>query len=276
MDEALSELEHNRCIKQVNHQPRVCSPLSVVDNGRGKFHLVINLRYLNQFLWQDKFKYEDLRIAMLMFQKGDFMFSFDLKSGYHHVDIYEPHRKFLGFQWVVKGKPKFYCATIWLIYCMLCIHQALRPPVKYWRGRGLQVLLYLDNGIVAVAGEEAAKLASQQVREDLVKAGLVEHPAKCIWEPTLKLKWLGFNIDLGIGQISVPANKLCSLKAQLQVAAQNTQIKAKYLASITGKIISMSIAMGPVTRLMTRRMYALLNTRHFWCQNLTITDSVRE
>jgi len=57
---ALLELERNRCIKEVSQQPNVCSPLSVVDNGRGKLGPVINLRYLNQFLWQDKFKYEDL------------------------------------------------------------------------------------------------------------------------------------------------------------------------------------------------------------------------
>jgi len=136
--------------------------------------------------------------------------------------------------------------------------------------------LYLDDGIVAIAGEEAAKLASQQVREDLAKAGLVEHSAKCIWEPTLKLKWLGFNLDLGVGQISVPEDKLSSLKTQLHLALDSTQIKAKSLASITGKIISMSIAMGPVTRLMTRSMYALLNTRQFWCQYLRITQPVQE
>jgi len=114
--------------------------------------------------------------------------------------------------------------------------------------------LYLDDGIVAVAGEEAAKRASQQVREDLAKAGLVEHLAKCTWEPTLKLKWLGFDLDLGIDQISVPEDKLSLLKTQLKVASYSSQIRARSLASITGKIISMSIAMGPVTRLMTRGM----------------------
>ena len=36
VDEALSELEHNRCIKQVNHQPHVCSPLSVVEKWTRK------------------------------------------------------------------------------------------------------------------------------------------------------------------------------------------------------------------------------------------------
>ena len=29
----------------------------------------------------------------------DFVFSFDLKSGYHHVDIFPDHRKFLAFSW---------------------------------------------------------------------------------------------------------------------------------------------------------------------------------
>jgi len=43
-------------------------------------HLVINLHYLNQLLWKDKFKYEYLCVAMLTFQKDDYMFSFDLTS----------------------------------------------------------------------------------------------------------------------------------------------------------------------------------------------------
>ena len=33
-----------------------------------------------------------------MFTKEDFLFKFDLKSGYHHLDIeFEPHKKYLSF-----------------------------------------------------------------------------------------------------------------------------------------------------------------------------------
>ena len=105
MSQALEELEQNRCIIKVQEPPHVCSPLSVASNRLGKLRLVLNLRYLNKFLWVDKFKYEDLRTAMLMFQKDDYLFSFDLKSGYHHVDIFEPHRQFLGFKWEVQISP---------------------------------------------------------------------------------------------------------------------------------------------------------------------------
>ena len=69
-----------------------------------------------------------------------------------------------------------------------------------------------DDGIVAVAGKENAKKASLKVREDLIKAGLVEHSA---WVP---IKWLGFKLDLQQGQISVPQEKINSLKDQLSKA----------------------------------------------------------
>ena len=66
---ALTDLENNHCILEVDNVPHICSPLSVVTNSSGKKFLVIDLRYLNGYLLKEKFKYEDLRLAMLMFQK---------------------------------------------------------------------------------------------------------------------------------------------------------------------------------------------------------------
>ena len=279
VSQALEELEQNQCIIKTQDPPHVCSPLSVVSNRQGKLRLVLNLRYLNQFLWVDKFKYEDLRTAMLMFQRDDYLFSFDLKSGYHHVDIFEPHWQFLGFKWEVQGVTQFYLFTVLpfgLATACYVFTKLLRPLVKYWRSQGLHALLYLDDGIVAVAGKEAAGRASRKVREDLVRAGLVENSAKCSWEPSQQAKWLGFELDLEQGQISIPEEKIEALKAHLGQAADQPTLKARDLASITGKIISMSLALGPVSRLMTRSMYALLNTKEHRRQSLTITPEVKE
>ena len=88
--EAVTELLANRCVNRVTEKPYICSPLSVVENAEGKLRLVLNLRYLNQFLYQVKFKYENLKVALLMVSEDDFLFKFDLKSGYHHLDIFEP------------------------------------------------------------------------------------------------------------------------------------------------------------------------------------------
>ena len=87
MLQALEELERNRCIIKVQEPPHVCSPLSMASNRLGKLRLVLNLHYFDKFLWVDKFKYEDLRTTMLMFHKDDYLFFFNLKSGYHHVNL---------------------------------------------------------------------------------------------------------------------------------------------------------------------------------------------
>jgi len=110
---------------------------------------------------------EDLHIAILMFQKGDYLFSFDLK-GYHHIDIYEPHGQFLGFKWLFDGKPKFFVFTVLPFgLATACYTKLLHLLVKYWCSQGLRALLYLDDSVVAVTGKEAAVQASRRVREDL-------------------------------------------------------------------------------------------------------------
>jgi len=89
----------------------LCNPLSVVANAEGKLCLVLNLRYLNSFLNFISFKYKDLRTAALKFKKEEFMFKFDLKSGYHHVDVHSDFHKFLGFHWEIKGATSYFCCS---------------------------------------------------------------------------------------------------------------------------------------------------------------------
>ena len=63
--EAITDLLNNGCVQRVSTAPHVCSPLSVVHNAEGKKRLVVNLRYVNQFLNMDSFKYEDLRTMLV-------------------------------------------------------------------------------------------------------------------------------------------------------------------------------------------------------------------
>ena len=69
---SIDELLVGGCIKLRELKPHICSPLSVVANSTGKLRLVVNLRYLNKYLWKQKFKYEDLRTAMLLLEHNVF------------------------------------------------------------------------------------------------------------------------------------------------------------------------------------------------------------
>jgi hypothetical protein len=47
-------------------------------------------------------------LARQMFYKGDFLFSYDLKSAYHHIMMHPMDITYLGFQW----KSKFYVFNV--------------------------------------------------------------------------------------------------------------------------------------------------------------------
>ena len=131
--------------------------------------------------------------------------------------------------------------------------------------------MYLDEGAIAEEGKEAANRASLIVQNDLARAGLVVNLAKSTWEPSQQCAWLGFEIDLEVGVITVPQRKVKALLAQLRQATEKRALPVRLVASIIGKIISMSLALGAVARLMTRSLYAMINASESWCQSLPIT-----
>ena len=259
-------------------QPHVCSPLSVVVSRSGKKRLVINLRHVNKFLCRQKFKYEDLRTALLLFDKGDHLFTFDLKSGYHLVDISPAQWKYLGFAWNKGGKKKFFVFTVLpfgLATACYIFTKLLRPLVAHWRGRGFKIVIYLDDGIgIARGGSEAIRV-STYVRETLENSGFVLQPEKCSWNPCTTARWLGFELDLERGTVSVPTEKIIALKAKMAAILESKLVCVRHLASIAGTLISMSLGIGPVSRFMTRSMYSLIESRQSWYALMELTEGVR-
>ena len=117
--QAVEELLSKGCIKQVHEKPLMVNPLSVSVQSSGKKRLILDLRQVNVFLVKFKFKMEDLRYLRETLNEGDFLFKFDLKSGYHHVDIFEDHQTFLGFLRVFNGITKFFLfSPFFLLVCL--------------------------------------------------------------------------------------------------------------------------------------------------------------
>ena len=142
----------------------VCNPLGVVRNSAQKRHLIMDLRYVNQYLRSWKFKYDDICTAADLFQKDDWFFKFDYKSGYHHIEIFPQHCKYLGFSLFYEGQLGFFNFTVLPFglstgpYLFTKIQRAL---VKHWRGKGFRLFTYLDDGAGADrAQDEAVRLSA--------------------------------------------------------------------------------------------------------------------
>lgn len=228
---------------------------------------------MNQYLWKETFKYEDLHVVMMLFSQGELMFNFDLKSGYHHIEIVEHHRDYLEFCWN-KVYYRFTVLPFRLASAPYAFTKLMRPIVRYWRAKGLKAVLYLDDDICSIRGMQETCKASIWVRDTLNRTGLVVNEAKSMWQPSGTAQWLGFVINLDQMCISVPDRKIAVLKDSLQAVLDAKWVEARCLASLVGKIIAMGLALGSVTRFMTRGMYALLMSRLAWCSRLGLSAEV--
>ena len=135
----------------------------------------------------ESFKYEDLRTLLSILSSDDFLFKFDLKSGYHHV---KPHWKYLGFSWDKGEKKAFYVFTVLpfgLATACYVFTKLLQPLTKFWGAQRLKAVIYLGDGIVASTGFEAATRASLVVRDSLQRSGLVANVQKSTWTPVQSL-----------------------------------------------------------------------------------------
>ena len=65
----------------------------------GKKRLMLDLRYVNKFIYEECAKFEDLRLMEQFLNPHEQMFKLDIKQGYHHIEIHKPHKKFIGFSW---------------------------------------------------------------------------------------------------------------------------------------------------------------------------------
>ena len=94
VSEAISDLLRTKCVEILDHQPDIVNPLSVSVQRSGKKRLILDLRHVNLYVFKRKFRCEDISVAIQIFSKGFYLFKFNLKSGYHLVEIFPEHRDF--------------------------------------------------------------------------------------------------------------------------------------------------------------------------------------
>ena len=101
---------------------------------------------------KSKVKFEDAKTMLFSFVDSfqNWLFSFDIKSGYHHIDIFPPDQEFLGFSWFKDGFPHFYKFTVLLFGPSTgpyIFTKVMRPLVRYWHPQAFRIAVYLDDGL---------------------------------------------------------------------------------------------------------------------------------
>jgi len=219
-------------VKETSIPPKVVNPLSVAENSSGKKSFILDLTYVKDFLYKDKSLY---------------LFKFDLKSGYYHIDIFEPHQTYLGFSWNFEGKTRYFIFSVLpfgLSTAPFIFTKTVRPLIKYWRSLAIKIVCFLDDGLGTEPNKEKAINSSRIVYETLIKAGFVPNAQKSIWEPTKVLTWLGIEINLNLGVLKITPERISNILKTANFLLSNKYLSARKLSKFTGKIISTKYVLG--------------------------------
>ena len=118
--------------------------------------------------------------------------------------------------------------------------------------------------------------ASLIQRRDLKLSGLKCNESKSDWEPRQIGQWLGCIIDTIRMIFQVPSQKIEKLKRAFLNVLDAERVPIKDIARISGYLVAMTIALGPIARLFTRQMYFVIACRRSWQDHVFVSEHLAQ
>ncbi|MES9972159.1 MAG: reverse transcriptase domain-containing protein, partial [Candidatus Thiodiazotropha sp.] len=261
------------CITEVNRVPFVVNPLTVAYGKSGKPRLVLDCRHINPHLIKFKHKYEDVSVARELFRNHEYLFTYDLKSAYHIIEIFPEHRQYLGFSWKDSHGVHYYVFNVLafgLATAGFIFSKLMRCPIRYFRSQGHKVVMFLDDGIGGHIYRDKALWLSSHVHNTLIKLGFLISEEKCDWDPKQHAVWLGYFWDMILNKIFATEKRIARIENAIdslffQLKSDGVQIiPVRFLASVVGQIISLQNVLGGLVCLKTRFLYQCIDSRIGW------------
>ena len=115
---------------------------------------------------------EDIRSAINILQKGDFMCSIDLKDAYFMIPVKYEYWKYLKF--VYKNTVfQFTALPFWLSTCPYIYSKVMKPVLGLFRSKGIRITNYLDDFLIFGKSREECKRNTTFVKETLISIGFI-------------------------------------------------------------------------------------------------------
>ncbi len=276
---SILELLETGRIKECRKPPKVVNPLSVSvqgkdQHGKEKLRLILDLREVNKHVFKDKIKFDDWKLMEQYLVQDGFAFSFDITQGYHHIDIHPDFHEYLGFYWFFEGKVRYFIFVVLpfgLTSAPFIFTKIVRCLVKWWRGQGIKICVYIDDGLGVEKYCALATKHSKIVEESLEKSGFLANKVKSVWDPTQTISWLGITVDLKEGIMCITEKRVKVLYETINsIIDALPYVSARQLSRLTGRVISTKIILGNITQLKTRHLYRFIDSCWAWDQKFTV------
>eukprot|EP01029_Cantina_marsupialis_P013418 TRINITY_DN296_c1_g1_i17.p1 TRINITY_DN296_c1_g1~~TRINITY_DN296_c1_g1_i17.p1 ORF type:complete len:634 (+),score=26.85 TRINITY_DN296_c1_g1_i17:1496-3397(+) len=241
----------------------VHSPLKVVLKNNGNIRLIHNLRGVNKFLKKFEFKMETLSKSADLIFEGDFMSKIDITSAYQHCRVLPEDARFLCFEF----EGTSYMSLVFpfgMRTSPFLFQRFMRVMSLYWRKEfGFRFIQYLDDIGMFAESLKHATLMVETIKSQMESLGWLISP-KSELKPKQVMTFLGLGIDTKKGVFFVEEEKLNKLVNKMGKLQRLSEVTARDIASVAGKLQSLSLAIGGTVRLFSRGLFAAIKDRIDW------------
>ena len=275
-------------------------PLGAVPKPPDKFRLICDVTWRglgpNAFMPKKSFKLEHLDDLLNQIGQDWFGFVFDLRAGFHHVEIREQDRRWLRFCWAgqrfrfvsmpfgPRHSPYFFTKLVKEFVKILrrgCNIQGCSHVKCFFRAApfGVVIVAYVDDFCVCAKTRELAL----QIREEIIvplmkKMGWIRALDKGTWDPVQRWNFLGLQVDTAKGLVFIPQEKLIKYLENLDLILSKKYVTVRELASLAGKIVSVMRAFAPAL-IHLRTTFALISRctdgSQGWSERVEVSEAVR-
>ena len=187
---------------------------------------------------------ETTRTVKGLIKPGDWLLKLDLKDAYLTVPIHQNHRKYLRFHW--HGQTwQFQVLPFGLNSAPCTFMKLTKPIVSILRRLGVRVIIYLDDMLLMAKSAQEASAHLRAAVEILVALGFVVNSKKSVFQPSQRLEFLGFVINSKEMVISLPHQRLQSLRSLAKRTHRQERVTIRQLAQLLGMMTAAHPAILP-------------------------------
>jgi len=260
----------------------------------GKRRLVLNFAHVNDFHVKRTCRYESLGVLRRLMRRGDWLWSIDLASAYHHVGMHPDSQKYFTFAIETSQGVEYFSASALSFGWTLSpwyFTQTMKPIVAFMRGQAstasrphatrlpaprvphpLRALPWLDDFMFMLQGSasyEEALLARDFSFTTFDRLGVGRNVLKGQADPSHRLEdHLGFTIDSELGAFLLTERREKKLRlgalSLLSTASHHARrVPSRELASFAGLGSASALAL-PLARCWLRAPFDDLATQRGW------------
>ena len=279
IDKEICNLLELKVIQEVkNSDDQYLSPIFTVPKKDGEHRMILNLKDLNQNIEYYHFKMDTFETALKLIKPNCFMASIDVRHAYYSVPIAHEDRKFLRFKWK-NAIFQYTCLPNGISCAPRYFTKLLKPVYSTLRKMGHLNVGYIDDSLLI---GDSRKECLENVNDTnwlFEKVGFIVHEKKSVFEPTQKLKFLGFIIDSVNMIATLRQEKVDNVILECKSLYKKEQVSLWELAKVIGILVSVfpAVEFGQLhyRNLELQKIYALRMSHGDFNAKTKVTEAMK-